>query len=229
MLDLSSRPKTRLNLELARLRQELDGEITSKRATPLDAFNLATRKWIDGERVDVGAMAEELGVGRTTLFRWIGSRELLIGEVVWSLYLMIWKDAREHAKGKGADYITDVMHRVMTNILAAEPFRRFLDQDPEYALRILTSKSSMVQSQVVAEVTKMLQEQADAGHIASTLKIDRLGYLIVRIVESFLYSDQIAGEQPDIEFAIEAVHILLTARPATNSKVTNIHKRGSAL
>lgn len=224
----SLRQKTRLNQELARLRQEINGEVTTKRAAPLDAFNLATRKWIDSERIDIGAMAEELGVGRTTLFRWVGSRELLTGEVIWSLYLMLWNDARKRAKGNGPDYIADVMDRVMTGILAADPLRRFLDQDPEYALRILTSKTSVVQSQVVAEVRKMVQEQVDAEHIAPALETERLAYLMVRIVESFLYSDQITGQKPDIEFAIEAVRILVSAQPVARSKSVKVSKRRNA-
>ena len=55
------------------------------RTGPLDAFKLARRTWQDGERVDMSALARELGVNRVTLYRWVGSREQLLVEVIWSL------------------------------------------------------------------------------------------------------------------------------------------------
>ena len=55
------------------------------RPTAEDAFRLARRRFLAAERVDMTAMAEELGVNRVTLYRWVGSREQLLVEVVWSL------------------------------------------------------------------------------------------------------------------------------------------------
>jgi len=39
-------------------------------------------QYINGRRVDVTVVARRLGVGRATIYRWFGSREALIGEVV---------------------------------------------------------------------------------------------------------------------------------------------------
>ena len=52
------------------------------------------------------------------------------------------------------------------------------------------------------------------GEIRPALELDALAYLIVRIGESFLYRDAINGDPPDIEPAITAIRILLTARDA---------------
>ncbi len=57
----------------------------STRPTATDAFRLARRRWLAGERVDMSAMAGELDVNRVTLYRWIGSREALLVEIVWGL------------------------------------------------------------------------------------------------------------------------------------------------
>jgi hypothetical protein len=38
------------------------------RPTPLDALGLARRRWLAGERLDMGALAKELGVSRATLY-----------------------------------------------------------------------------------------------------------------------------------------------------------------
>ncbi len=39
-------------------------------------------RYLRGRRVDVQAIAAELGLSRATIYRWFGSRENLIGEVL---------------------------------------------------------------------------------------------------------------------------------------------------
>ena len=62
---------------------------TSQAAAPrpavADALRLARRKFRAAERIDMTALADELGVNRVTLYRWVGSRDQLLVEVVWSL------------------------------------------------------------------------------------------------------------------------------------------------
>jgi AcrR family transcriptional regulator len=56
-----------------------------QRATAQDAVLLARRRFQAAERIDMGAIAQELGVNRVTLYRWVGSRDRLLVEVLWSL------------------------------------------------------------------------------------------------------------------------------------------------
>ncbi|MFL9875838.1 QsdR family transcriptional regulator [Paraburkholderia megapolitana] len=198
-----------------RLSRELQQAVPSRRITPRDAFELALAKWMNGDRVEVGAIAGELGVAKATVFRWVGSRELLLGEIIWSLLDAAWKHVLSVARGTGADYAADVTYRLMASVLRSVPFRRFLEQDPENALRILTSKTSIVRTRIVDEVCKMLRELVETGHIAPALKIEDLAYIIVRVFESCLYSDQIAGTKPNIELTSEAIRILVGARSAS--------------
>ena len=195
-----------------RLSRELRRAEPSRRAMPRDAFELAMRKWVKGERVEVGAVAEELGVNRATVFRWVGSRELLLGEVIWQSFAAIWRDAMAAAQGVGADYAADFTRRLMESALESTPLRRFIAQDPEYALRLLTSKTSTVQARIIEAVGALLREHAEAGHIAPALSIEDLAYAIVRIVESCLYSDQITGRKPNIAVTCEVIRILVAAR-----------------
>ena len=55
------------------------------RPTALDAFLRARKRFLACERIDMSSLAEELGVSRVTLYRWVGSREHLLVEVIWSL------------------------------------------------------------------------------------------------------------------------------------------------
>src|SRR5699024_1540911 len=100
-----------------RLSRELRKDEKSRRASPRDAFDLARRKWLKGERIEIGGLAEELGVARATVFRWVGTRDLLIAEVIWSLFEMMWEQAAENAQGTGADYAADLTYRLMNLVL----------------------------------------------------------------------------------------------------------------
>ena len=190
----------------------------AKRPTPIDAFVLARRKWVRGERLDVGQIASELGVGRATVFRWVGTREQLYGEILSAAYAHIRARLRRVAVGKGADLVADMTRRTLTTLFAAEPLRRFIEQDPEFAIRILTSKSSPVQDRCIELEASLLRELANKGEINPALDVDTLAYIIIRVGESFLYSDVISGREPNFEAAAAAVRILVAAEAPVSKK-----------
>jgi AcrR family transcriptional regulator len=181
------------------------------RATPQDLFALALDWWTKGDRFDIGRMAQELGVSRATVFRWVGTRELLYGEVISKLFESALAIARSEARGTGPELITDITQRLLHQIVADEPLRRFVQQDAEYAMRILMSKSSTVEQRNTASVRAALEDGVREGHIRPAMDLDALAYVIIRIGESFLYRDAITGDPPDVESAITAIRILLTA------------------
>jgi AcrR family transcriptional regulator len=195
------------------LERALTGDGTAPRPTPLDALRLARNHWLAGERLDMGALARELGISRATLYSWVGSRERLIGEVIWSFAEEGVRQAREAATGSGADYIVDVVERFDHLNASFEPLRRFIEQDPELALRVLASKNGPVQERMIAVARELLAEQVEAGALTPAVDIDTLAYLMVRVAESFLYSDVITGGEPNVDKAVEVVRVLLHARP----------------
>ncbi len=185
---------------------------TVTRATPAEAFKRARRMWLKGERIHLAPLADELGIGRATLFRWVGNKDLLIGEILWSLYEPLWRQAMAETSGVGVDYIVGVYRRTNSTILNFEPLRRFINQDPEYALKILTSSQSILHTRTVETNTRMLKDQVAAGHIKPPMNIFSLSYFMIRLAESCLYSDIIAGREPreaELEDACTAVRILL--------------------
>jgi AcrR family transcriptional regulator len=181
------------------------------KATPQDLFTLAMEKWAAGERFDIGRMAEELKVSRATVFRWVGSRELLYAEVISTLFEGALQQALAEAKGTGADKVADVARRLMTMLMEHAPLQTFVKQDPEYAMRIIMSKSSTVEQRSAASIRKALEDHVERKEINPVMNLDDLAYVVVRIGESFLYRESITGEQPNIESAITAVRILVAA------------------
>ena len=209
---MSTPPPTTTSLERA-----LDGNGTAA-VTPLDALRLARERWLETGRIDMGDLAAELGVSRATLYRWVGTKERLLGEVLWTFAEATFRDALASARGTGPDYVAEVVERYLDAAADFEPVRRFIEQDPEYALKVIASKHSPLQRRSVAATRELLAEQVEAGALTPPLDLDDLAYLVIRISESYLYSDVITGSEPDVGKAIDAIHALLHAPPTKRRK-----------
>jgi len=184
---------------------------TSTRPTRVDAYALARTKWLHGERLDVGQLARELGVSRATVFRWVGTREQLYGQVMFEDYAALLLRARSEGVGEGADLVADVTRRALTSLFAAKPLQTFLEQDTEFAMRTLTSKLGPTQGRAIDLETALLRELYERGEIRPALELETLAYIIVRICESFLYGNAIRGSEQDLGAAVAAVRILVAA------------------
>ena len=193
------------------LTRMIEDEAPSK-VTVLDVFELAKSKWLDGERLDIGKLAEELGVGRATVFRWVGSKEQLYGEIISAAFAQTLEWARRASSGTGAKFLTEITRNLLRALLTSQPLRRFVQQDPEFAMRVVMSSSSPVEHRVISAVRGLIDAEVASGHLAPAMDTQSLAYVIVRIAESFLYRDVITGEQPDHETATKAIGLLFTAQ-----------------
>src|SRR5206468_5665028 len=140
---------------------------------------------------------QDLDVGRATVFRWVGSRENLYGEICSAVFLKEVERAQAGAKGHGVERLVDIMERLLRSLAAAAPLRRFVAEDPEFALRVLTSRHSPVQYRSTQTVQEMLDALVAEGALKPALPPGELAYVIVRITESFLYRDVITGTEAD--------------------------------
>jgi AcrR family transcriptional regulator len=191
------------------LERELHGGTPAPRATPVEAFRLARRRFVAGERLDMQQLASELGLHRTTLYRWVGTRDRLLGEILWSLAEPALREAARPNGLRGGERIARGIERYVRATLEAPFMGRFLTEEPEIALRVLTSKDSVVQARSVAWVQGLIDEEVELGELEPPLPAEDLAYLIVRIGESFLYTDLMTGGQPSPENAGQAVAALL--------------------
>jgi AcrR family transcriptional regulator len=164
-----------------------------------------------GERVDMQALAAELGVNRATLYRWVGSKELLLGEVISALARETLANARREIPGEGPEHVAQVIQRVLEQQHTFPPMRAFLERDPQYALRVLTSNESTVQRGSIAAIREFLQDQVDRGALHTEADLDDLAYVLIRVGESFLYSDLITGTEPNVAKADVMFRMLLGA------------------
>jgi len=196
------RPATKLERELAR-----GGD--PPRPTALDALRLARRKFLAAERVDMSALADELGVNRTTLYRWVGSRDQLLVETIWSLSERTLNDIEDEVGIKGAERIVQVITRFLEAVISNAGMQRWLAEEGEYAMRLLTRHDTDFQPRLIGAVHALLGKEADAGRLDLPVDLHEVAYVIVRLIESYTYLDLITGEQPDARRAEPILRMLL--------------------
>jgi AcrR family transcriptional regulator len=177
--------------------------------TQTDLVAVARRRFLKGRRLDVAGLATELGISRATAYRWAGNSEQLTGEVIRTLVEDTWERVRREADGKGAARLVDIMMRGMRYI-AAGPYRDWITrEDPERALRLVASQYGPVQATTMRLWEELLIEEVAKGNVRLHTDPHTTAYAIVRISESFLYSDLIVGEEPDIEKAADILKLLV--------------------
>lgn len=179
----------------------------------LRAFREARHTFIAGSRIDMGALAASLGVDRTSLFRWVGNRDRLHSEILWSLAVPTLDGAARAADAAGAvgaARVVDVLDRFTADLIEAPYFRSFLTREPARALRLLTTTDSDVQSRFVGRVTALIEHEQSSGTFdPGPLSAEELARLLVRISESFTYAEFISGETPNPERARAAFEYVL--------------------
>ena len=74
----------------------------------------------------MATIAGELGVNRVTLYRWFGSRDDFIVEVVWSLALTTFKWVEEKVSSEGPERIVDVVTEFLDTIITNPGMQRWL-------------------------------------------------------------------------------------------------------
>lgn len=162
-------------------------------------LDAALHRYLRGRRVDIQAIAAELGLGRATVHRWFGTREILIGEVVVLAAEPVLAAARTGAQGRGGRALLDTFDRFNRSLADAPALRQFVEAERETALRIITSRQGVVQPRIVAMITDLIEVEAKAGRYDPPVEPSTLGYAIVRLAEAFLFNDAALGSRGDLD------------------------------
>jgi AcrR family transcriptional regulator len=161
-------------------------------ATREAALALARARFLAGERIDVQAIARELGLARATMHRWFRTRELLLGELLGRMGEERLLVLRARTPGHGADALLNSFDAFNRDLAGGAGLRALLLAEPDLALRVLTSPKGTVQPRMVAAVQRIIEDDISHG-FRPALAPDLLAYAIVRLAEAFLYRDASAG------------------------------------
>jgi AcrR family transcriptional regulator len=163
-----------------------------------DVLEAALHRYLRGRRIDVRAIATELGLGRTTIYRWFGSREGLVGEAVAEAAEPLFDEARASAGGRGGTALLDTFDRINRGLASAPALRSFLELERD-ALRILTSSAGVVQPRAVAKIRSFIDDEVRTGGYVPPVDPHTLAYAIVRLAEAFLFNDATAAMRGDVD------------------------------
>lgn len=179
-----------------------------RRARPQDGLDIAKATFLSGERVDMGTLATQLATSRSTLYRWFGSREQLLEEVLVELAQEFSAAARAEATGQGDARVLDFARRVMNATAQFEPLRTFVEREPQLALRLLIGERGAVHARLAQALFEVVSE-AHSAEEARTLEthLD----VVVQVAATQLWATLAIGDEPQTERVVGIVGVMLAA------------------
>lgn len=167
------------------------------------AVAAAHRRFLADGDLDMQTLADELAVGRATLYRVVGNRDQLLGDVLWGLarrtLSLALSEADEDAPA--VDRVLAASTAFARYVAGFEPLQHLLRSDSPTAFRVLFTPAGQVHERMVEAWAGIFRGLAAAGELTLPFDADKLAYIHVRIGESMLYADVLAGREPDIDLA----------------------------
>lgn len=170
------------------------------------AIEVADAFFRRGLRVDMRTVADRLGVGRTTLYRWVGGREQLIGEVLARLTDVAWEFVEQSVTGQGIERAVRSIEAFMTLTATWPPLREFAEREPQLALRVLLRSEGPVSTHIRGGIEAAFRRHAPELEIESN---HDLLDTIVQIGTALEWAPIAIGEEPAIERAVHLIRGLL--------------------
>ena len=157
----------------------------------------------------MSSLAQELGVSRVTLYRWVGSRDRLLVEVIWSLASRTLENIDAEVTERGPERVVRIVTRFLEDVITNAGMRRWLAEEGESAMRLLTRHETGFQPRLIDAMQDLLEDETAAGRLDLPVDLREVAYVIVRLIESYTYLDLITGEQPDARRAEPILRLLL--------------------
>lgn len=179
----------------------------------MDAVRAATRTYLRGEPLDMSALATELGIGRATLYRWVGNREDLLSTVLAEGTERTFRAAIKDAEGEGVPLLLDCMRRFMNGVLDTPALKALTQREPLLFLRLATTPGA-IEGRAAELVGELLEQEAANGRVRLMLPAPVMAQAIIRICDTHLYAHLLGRGDPEVDTALQLVSLLLRATDA---------------
>jgi Tetracyclin repressor-like, C-terminal domain len=110
---------------------------------------------------------------------------------------------------RGGERIVAIVVDLLDTAIANPGMQRWLGEEGEHAMRLLTRHETEFQPRLIAAIERLLAEESDAGKLKLPVDRHELAYVIVRVIESYIYLDLITGDRPDAKRAEPILRMLL--------------------
>ncbi|HEX5997416.1 MAG TPA: QsdR family transcriptional regulator [Jiangellales bacterium] len=165
------------------------------------ALAAARRRFVATGQLPMDSLADDLWVSRATLYRVVGSRDRLFGDVLWQLARRTLDIAIQDAAAAGlvgVDRLINISSRFNEQVAGFAPMQRFLRDEPADAVQILFASTARVHERAVRAWARLFRQALKSGELESLpFDVDETAYVFVRIGESLLYGNMLAGIVPD--------------------------------
>ncbi len=179
-----------------------------RRAQPRDGLDIAKATFLNGDRVDMGMLATQLATSRSTLYRWFGSREQLLEEVLVVLAQDFSAAARAQATGQGDARVLDFARRVMNATAQFQPLRTFVEHEPQLALRLLIGERGAVHARLAQALFEVVSE---AHSVEEATALETHLDVVVQVAATLLWATLAIGDEPQTERVVGIVRVMLAA------------------
>lgn len=181
-----------------------------RRAVKADALLFARQTFLDGGRVDMQALAGQLGVARATLYSWFGSREQLLEELLSEIAVDIFDTLDLTAVGEGAERMLNIARPLMEAYSNLEPLRAFAAREPTLALKIIVAEEGLVHRRTAERLLRTVA----AGSAEPQPALVELIAVVTQISSNLVWVTYAIGGEPQIDRAMRVIRILLASAQA---------------
>lgn len=176
-----------------------------------EALAHAVGLYLRGERVDLRRIALELGVGRTTVHRWFGTRDDLLGDVLAATAVELLRTSRAHVGGRGGRALLETFDHFNRALLEVPALRVFFDLERD-ALAIISRADHGPQPALIAAIAGYIADEVDGGRYVAPTAPATLALAIVQLATAFLYADAATGVRGDVD-QLRTVEALVLGLP----------------
>jgi AcrR family transcriptional regulator len=180
-----------------------------ERPTPRLAFERARQFLRDGRKLDMSELADEVGVGRSTLYRWTGGRDELLADAAWAELGEALEDLVRETAGQGVDYLERVANLYFEVLSGSPGLRAFFANEGDHGIRLVTAPGGRFRPRMVAAVRAIIEAQVETGNYRAPDDPQVLADGIISLGERFFYHGGDADLNPDPETARRVIALLL--------------------
>ena len=179
-----------------------------RRPTPAAAFERAREIVRAGKRLDMAALAADVGVSRPTLYRWTGDRERLLADVSWAEVELLLRSSDAQIEVTGVKHIERLAGDFLGGLAGNPALRAFQANEGERGLRMMTAPTGGIRPRLVAAVREIIEREITHGY-RPPAEPQLLADGIVALGERWLYHGGDPAMNPDPATARQVIALLL--------------------
>lgn len=159
------------------------------------------------QRVDLVELAQICEVNRATLYRWFGSRDALLAEVLWRLSMRIVHSVIKGIPGTSLSGLMLSIQGYLKIVSTHKGQIHFVKNEPEVAARVLFTGENSIRNRLINILLVYLPRYRVFKE--GDPQVKTLAVAIVRLGETFLYGDRLGDNEPQLEEYFKIIGLLM--------------------